>query len=85
MPLMLLPSFTSTNASVFCFRTVRTHPLTDTVSSETAALAVLTRRGAAFVAFTASVLDICSRNELIGILPPAFANAKCDDPDSDAV
>ncbi len=29
---MFDPSLTSTNASVFCFRTVRTHPLIDTIS-----------------------------------------------------
>jgi hypothetical protein len=43
MPAKLEPSLTSTKASVFCFRTVRTHPLTETVSSEGTASAVLTR------------------------------------------
>lgn len=45
IPPILLPSLTSTNANVFCFRTVRTHPLIDTISLESVAAAVLTRRG----------------------------------------
>jgi hypothetical protein len=45
IPPILLPSFTSTNANVFCFRTVRTHPLIDTRSVESVAATVLTRRG----------------------------------------
>jgi len=54
IPLIFDPSFTSTNANVFCFLTVLTHPLIDTCSSDTFASEVLTRR--AVVAPAATVL-----------------------------
>ena len=83
MPLILDPSFTSTNANVFCFRTVRTQPLMDTCSSDTLASSVFTQRGETLLlvvlvasAGLASVLDICNWWALLpGILLP-FANSE---------
>mmetsp|Transcript_39340 Transcript_39340/g.94219 ORF Transcript_39340/g.94219 Transcript_39340/m.94219 type:complete len:145 (+) Transcript_39340:265-699(+) len=72
---MLEPSFTSTNASVFCLRTVLTHPLMETGSSETSASTVFTRRGDGVIVLTsvasaASVLDmrIWNKDDLMLLL-----------------